>query len=281
MAEIDDVYFPDRKPGDDGPAFVRRWELIDGRPQCPLGAIPAADAAATPALQKNRAIRVLVGPVEAYEAALAIVARGEPDNGQPRQIPDPAAVRTEDAPDDWTPPLIANPEWALLPRTVETVGQDGEPQTAPEPRWQAYDAAQAIIAASSSTTLALARWRQGEPSQDDVDAHAAWATAKAAALAALASEATKPLAHDPRPIPPEVPLWALQAALKIRGHFDQVDAFALAQKETSPVVYFAWTMGNVVSWASALVAQFEPQFGIDETERAVVFRLAAAISASA
>ena len=142
---------------------------------------------------------MLIGPVEAYEAAQAIVAAGEPDNGQPRQIPDPAAVWPEEAPDDWTAPLIANPEWALLPRTVETVGQDGEPQTAPEPRWQAYDAAGAIIAAASPTTLALARWRSGAPSESEAEAHAAWAQAKADALAALASEAAKPLAHDSRP----------------------------------------------------------------------------------
>lgn len=180
--------------------MVRRWSLVDGQARCVEDALASADAGALPALQRNAAIRAMVGAVEAYEAAQAIVARGEPDNGQPQQIPDPAAERPENAPDDWTPPLIANPEWALLPRTVTTVDGDGQETTAPEPRWRAFDAASAIVAAASPTTLALARWRQGEPSQDDADAHAARAQAKTDTLAALATEAAKLLDVDPRPV---------------------------------------------------------------------------------
>jgi len=133
----------------------------------------------------------------------------------------------------------------------------------------AHDAAEATIAAATAPALALADWRAG----DD--------TRREAVLAALTTEAATPLAVDPRPVPSEVPLWALQAALKIAGKYDAIDAFALAQRDANPVVYFAWTMGNVVSWGSALVAQFEPQFGIDLDARANLFRAAAALAAQA
>ena len=69
--------------------YVRRWSLVDGQARCVEDALASADAGALPALQRNAAIRVMVGAVETYEAAQALVARGEPDNGQPPQIPDP------------------------------------------------------------------------------------------------------------------------------------------------------------------------------------------------
>lgn len=133
----------------------------------------------------------------------------------------------------------------------------------------AHGAAEAAIAAATAPALALADWRAGDDTKRD------------AVLAALTTEAATPLAVDPRPVPLEVPLWALQAALKISGKYDAIDAFALAQRDANPVVYFAWTMGNVVSWGSALVAQFEPQFGIDMQARANLFRSAAALAAQA
>ena len=194
--------------------MVRRWSLVDGQARCVDDAIGANDAGAVPALQRNAAIRVIVGAVEVYEAAVALIARGEPDNGQPRQIPDPDAVRPEDAPDDWAAPLIDNPAWSLLPRTVETIGQDGQPQTVPEPRWQAYDDAEAEIATATETTKALARWRaaeagHGSPEEsvadDEAEAEGApWEADRAAVLAALETEAAKPLAVDPRPVAPKI-----------------------------------------------------------------------------
>lgn len=226
--------------------MVRRWSLVDGQARCVEDALASADAGATAALQRNAAIRVLIGAVEAYEAAHVLVARGEPDNGQPKQIPDPAAVRPDDAPEDWTAPLIDNPAWALLPRTVETTGQDDQPQTTPEPRWQAFDAAGAIIAAASATTLALARWRQGEPSEADTDAHAAflswdqllleaeWAQAKADALAALATEAAKPLAADPRPVPDEISDRQFWQSAALLGYITEAEAFAAVTVGTIP-----------------------------------------------
>lgn len=56
--------------------YVRRWTLIDGRPRCVDDAIPASDAGAVAALQRNAGVRLLVAAVEALEAARAA---GEPD----------------------------------------------------------------------------------------------------------------------------------------------------------------------------------------------------------
>lgn len=56
--------------------YVRRWTLIDGRPRCVEDAIPASDAGAVAALQRNAGVRLLVAAVEALEAARAA---GEPD----------------------------------------------------------------------------------------------------------------------------------------------------------------------------------------------------------
>ncbi len=199
MTEIDDLT---------SNGFVRRWELIDGQARCPLDAIPATDPGALAVMQRNAAVRQMIAAVESYEAAQRIVAAGEPDNGQPRHIPDPNAARQEDAADDWSAPLVDNPEWALAPRTITTTDGAGEPQTAPEPRWQAYDAAAATLAGASATTLAHARWRAGEPVSGD-DGHspdddaaeaagAAWEADRAATLAELDRLAAIPLAVDPR-----------------------------------------------------------------------------------
>ena len=216
--------------------MVRRWSLVDGQARCVEDALASADAGATAALQRNTAIRVLIGAVEAYEAAQAIVARGEPDNGAPREIPDPAAVRPEDAPEDWAAPLVQNPAWALLPRTIEAIGLGGEPVTVEDPRWQAYDDAQAIVAAASPTTLALARWRQGEPSQADTEAHGAWAAAKADALAALASEAAKPLASDPRPVPRIISRRQFAMACVVLGLMTPTEAMAFVTTNQAPAM---------------------------------------------
>ncbi len=199
MTEIDDFL---------SNGMIRRWELIDGHARCPLDAIPATDSDALAVLQRNAAVRTMIGAVETYEAAQRIVAAGEPDNGRPRQMADPDAVRPEDAADDWSAPLIDNPDWVLAPRTVETTDSDGQPQTAPEPRWQAYDAAVAIVAGASEPTLAHARWRAGEPvsgddghslaNDDDEAAGAAWESDRAATLAELDRLAAIPLAVDPR-----------------------------------------------------------------------------------
>lgn len=178
--------------------MVRRWSLVDGQARCVEDALASADAGALPALKRNAAIRVMIGAVEAYEAAQAVVARGEPDNGQPKQIPDPAAVRPEDAPDDWAAPLIDNPAWSLLPRTVETIGPSGDLETTPEPRWVVYDDAQALVAAAGAPVVALAAWRKSEPADDGSEERLAWEAARDAAIAELDRLAALPLATDPR-----------------------------------------------------------------------------------
>ena len=224
--------------------MVRRWSLVDGQARCVDDAIGANDAGAVPALQRNAAIRVIVGAVEVYEAAVALIARGEPDNGQPRQIPDPDAVRPEDAPDDWAAPLIDNPAWSLLPRTVEIIGQDGDPQTVPEPRWQAYDDAEAEIATATETTKALARWRAAEAghgapeesvAEDEAEAEGApWEADRAAVLAALETEAAKPLTVDPRPVPEAISRRQFGYGAVMVGKMTQAEALAFVNLGTLP-----------------------------------------------
>ena len=192
-------------------------------------------------MQQNAAIRAMIGPVEAYEAAQAIVARGEPDNGQPKEIPDPAWV---DPGDGSTAPLIANPDWALLPRTVETVGADGQPVTGLEPRWTAYDDAQATIAAASATTLALARWREAEAghggpeetvAQDAAEAQgAAWEADRTAVLDALATAAAQPLAVDPRPVQESISRRQFGFGAVMVGKMTQAEALAFVNAGTLP-----------------------------------------------
>lgn len=244
---------------------VLRWSLVDGIPRCIEDAIPSADAGATAALQRTAAIQAMLDLVDPYEAAQAIVAAGEPDNGQPRAIADPEWIDPEDGS---TAPMVANPGWALLPRMIENhIGDVTE--MVPEPRWQAFDAAAATAAGASPMTVAHARWRAGDATQaDDVST----------ALAALAA---LPLEHDPRPVSPEAPLWAVQAVLKQLGVYDQIETFVQAHKDANPIVYFAWTMGNVVSRDSLLVKAFAPEFDLTPPKIDGIFRAADALSRAA
>lgn len=260
--------------------MVRRWSLVDGQARCVEDALASADPGALPALQRNAAIRAMVGAVEAYESAQAIVARGEPDNGQPKQIPDPAW----ESQDGSAAPLIANPEWALLPRTVTTTGVDGQDETAPEPRWQEYDAAVALIAAASDATKALALWRSGEPDASDATAHDAWSAAKAAAVAALASEAAVPLVKDPRPVPSVVTLFQGRTVMRAMPGpppfptlFDAVDAYVEAHKTDNHALYDAWNYSNGFDRHGALVGSLAPAFGITEDQLDAMFRAGANI----
>ena len=199
--QINDIYGPDN--------LVHQWDLdATGHPGCFLDGLASGDPGALAALQKNAGVRALVGLVEPYEAAQALVALGQPDNGQPKQIPDPAWIApaptdppTVPAP---TAPLIANPAWALLPATIAGTDAQGQPTSTPEPRWTAYNAAVALIAAATPTTIAHALWRTQEPSTTDpaqADALTAWNAAKATVQGALATLAATPLAVDPRTPP--------------------------------------------------------------------------------
>lgn len=79
-------------------------------------------------------------------------------------------------------------------------------------------------------------------------------------------------------VPEEVGLWAAQAVLARHGLYDAVEAYALAQKATNPVVYFAWTMGNTVSRHGAFVTALAPQFGLSDVLIDALFVEAAAIA---
>lgn len=58
--------------------YVRRWSFVNGEPRCVDDAVPANDAGAVPALQRNAAVRAMVEAVTAYETALRVPA---PDEG--------------------------------------------------------------------------------------------------------------------------------------------------------------------------------------------------------
>ena len=161
-----------------GRGWTLRWSLAAGFPACVEDALPKGDPAAPLAIAQNTAVRDLIALVEPYEAALALICAGNPSNGQPMHIDDP------DNPGHFIP----NPAYAELPRTITTTDADGNSATTPEPRWLAYDAATAIVNASSSTTAAHALVRTGEPAQSD-DTHPAWIAACATLNAALASAA--------------------------------------------------------------------------------------------
>lgn len=57
--------------------YVRRWSFVDGEPRCVEDAVPANDAGAVPALQRNAAVRAMVEAVTAYETALRVPAPEE------------------------------------------------------------------------------------------------------------------------------------------------------------------------------------------------------------
>ena len=203
--------------------YVRRWTLIDGRPRCVLDAISASDAGAVAALQRNAGVRSLVAAVEALEAARAVT---EPDNGAPRLVPDPDWID----PEDGSPaPLIANPDWLLAPRMIES--DDGE---VTDPRWIAWDDAQAVIAGATAPVLALADWRAAEPEG------APWEAARAAALAELDRLAALPLDHDPRPVLPEISDRQFFQALAIVGIISEADALAAVMTGDLPAAFEAF-----------------------------------------
>jgi len=229
--------------------MVRRWSLVDGQARCVEDAIDANAAGALAALQKNAAVRALIGPVEAYEAAAALVARGEPDNGQAKRIPDPEAVRPEDAPDDWTAPLIDNPEWALAPRTIEQTTPEGDTVEVANPLWAAYDAAAAEVETAPDLTKALARWRAAEANhgspeetvaEDDEEAAGQpWEADRDAVLAALETAAAQPLAVDPRPIKESISRRQFAAACATLGLMTPTEALAFVTTNATPAILAA------------------------------------------
>ena len=64
MTMIEDIY---------AGAFVRRWGLVSGFPECVADALPVTDSGAIAALQVNAGVRELVDAVEAYETAEALL----------------------------------------------------------------------------------------------------------------------------------------------------------------------------------------------------------------
>jgi hypothetical protein len=110
-----------------GSGWVRRWTLVGGWPRCveaPLAVTAAAPAALAAQVAVNRALAALLARAEHYEAAARL-----------------AAACTD------------QPPAATLPVP------DGEP--VPSPAWEAWQAAQALVAGADADLLWLVRTRAG------------------------------------------------------------------------------------------------------------------------
>lgn len=240
--------------------LVHRWTLVAGQLRCIEDAIPSSDDGALPALQRNAAIRTALPPVAEYEAAQALVAGGEPENGEPRQVP---AMDEEGQPivdDEGRPVMVDNPAWALLPRTViVTDPETGEETEEPEPRWAAYDAAVALIAGASPVVKAFALWRQPEPAEGE-DGRLEWLAAGQLVGAAIDDAAETPLEVDPRPVPQVVPLWRAKAVLANMGKLSAVNTLMTSQ----PVaLQLYWSNGDVLDRAHPLLAALAASPGFE------------------
>lgn len=215
--------------------YVYRWTLVAGYPRCVEDCISANDAGALSALQRNAAIRSALVPVLAHEAAQALVARGEPDNGQPKKVPesyeDDVLVVGEDA----NLVMVDNPAWELLPRMRIAIDpQTGEETEEPEPCWVAYDAAVALIAEASPVVKAFALWRRPEPA-DTADGHLDWLAAGQLVGAAIDAAAETPLQMDPRPWPSSISRRQFGHILAKEDTITEAEAIALVARGEIPV----------------------------------------------
>lgn len=92
-------------------------------------------------------------------------------------------------------------------------------------------------------------------------------------------------------VPPQVPMWAMQAALKQAGKYDAINSAIVGNASASPpvasmeasnpAVFFAWTMGNFASRQSTLIGALAKQFGISDADIDALFIAADKISSSA
>ena len=223
--------------------LVYRWTLVAGQPRCVEDCIPSSDAGALSTLQRNAAIRAVLPPVLEYEAAQALVRQGEPDNGEPRQI--------QAIDEDGQPVMVANPAWALPPRTRLVLDPETSEETeGPEPRWVAYDAALALIAAASPIVKAFALWRQLEPAEGG-DERLEWLAAGRLVEAAIDDAAETSLELDPRPVPRVVPLWRAKAVLANKGRLSAVNTLMTVQPMA---LQFYWSNGTELERAHPLLA---------------------------
>lgn len=262
--------------------LVYRWTLVCGYPRCVEDAVQPTDAA-LPALWRNSAIRTALPLVTGYEAAQVLVARGELDNGEPKLI---LAIDEGGEPvfdEGGNPVLIDNPAWALLPRMI---GDE------PEPRWVAYDAAVALIAAASPLTVAWAAWRLPEPAEDDPD-HLDWLAAKLLVETSIDVAAETPLADDPRPLPPSVTVRQFAQAVAMLGYITQIEALNWATRRALPAQMedmldsipeqYRWDARMLVEGASTyepsndFVTMFAIIANITEEQQFVIWRRAATL----
>ena len=85
--------------------------------------------------------------------------------------------------------------------------------------------------------------------------------------------------------PDQVPMWAMQAALKLAGKYDAINTavtgWASATDSNEVAAFFAWTMGNYASRQSAFIATFAAAFGLAPADIDALCAAAGRIAGSA
>lgn len=117
-----------------GGAYLRRWEIVDGHARCPHDAFAVADltqAEIDAQVAANDAVHAAIAAVEAYEAALRLTAGEEP------------------------------------PATIDGYDMDGNLIALPNPAYEAWTEAQAIIAHVTPETLELHLVRNPPPEPEE------------------------------------------------------------------------------------------------------------------
>lgn len=127
---------PDRYRHD---RYLRQWTIFDGHPRCLLDAMDTAKATEEEVVaveERNRELAERLAAVETFEAAQALLTQ----------------VSAQGAPP---------------PETIPSFGANGQPATAPNPEWEAWQAALAVGRDASDLTRAYALVRSQEPAEGE------------------------------------------------------------------------------------------------------------------
>lgn len=231
--------------------YVRRWELVNGQPECTVDAVPPSDPNAAEYMRHSQAVLELSAEADAVTQAMRAT---PPENGEPRTI---AAIDSETGEamfdDDGNVIMQDNPDWTILPRLI------GDKLN---PAWAPYDAAIEVVKSASDAALALIKLRA-----DPEDAEAGKVVS--AYIAARAAEIAPAL-----PVPESIALWQARAALAAAGLLEGAQA---AIEKAGPVVAAAWEYGNTISRSSPTIAALGAALGLDERSIDNLFRQAAEI----
>ncbi|MDB5596300.1 MAG: hypothetical protein JWM36_3261 [Hyphomicrobiales bacterium] len=219
--------------------LVYRWALVSGEPRCIEDAIPASDPGAPIALGRNGVVRTLCDSADALASALAV---SEPTNGEPETVSvwDASDDLDENGASVMVETQSPNPAFALAPRMIDvTDPETGAVTNEANPAWEAWDAAQPVIAGAPALARAVLRLRAATGFDED----------DAAVTSAL--DAAAPVAI-PQVVPVQVALWQARAILGQQGMLEGADA--AVQASGDPLLQAVWQYGNFITRASPGVA---------------------------